>query len=157
MNPTVVNVQKTLSINVIGEQRIVEVEYVTVSLNVQGNLGAGAGTTVSYVAGTNLSALRAVTIDGAGQAIYANNDSIANATVVGVTKSSATTGSPVSICTEGIITDNAWNWVKGPVLLGTNGTLTQTPPAAGLVFVQVGRALTPTSMAVDVDIAIQTI
>jgi uncharacterized protein YgbK (DUF1537 family) len=112
---------------------------------------------VSLTAGENLSALRAVTSDSTGQAVYASNDTLANAQVIGITANAASAGAGVTIKTSGIMTDASWSWTKGTVFLGTNGTLTQTAPTGGAIVVHVGRALTATTLQIDVDSIIQTV
>ena len=112
---------------------------------------------ISLVAAANISALRAVTTDGSGQAVYASNDTLANAQVVGITTTSATTGGTVRVVMNGTITDSFWAWTKGTVYLGTNGNLTQTAPTGGAIVVHVGRALTATTLQIDVDTIITTV
>lgn len=112
---------------------------------------------ISLVAGANLSALRAVTTDGSGEAVYASNDTLANATVFGITATAASDGDNVAVRTSGTITDSSWNWTKGSVFLGTNGALTQTVPTGGAFIVHVGRALTATTLQIDIDTTIQTV
>ena len=112
---------------------------------------------VSLTAGVNLSALRAVTTDANGNAVYASNDTKNNAVVVGLTSAAATAGNAVSVRTAGIVEDANWAWTKGPVFLGTNGALTQTAPTGGSIIVQVARAITATKIAVDIEPIIQTV
>ena len=70
---------------------------------------------ISLVAAANISALRAITTDGNGQAVYASNDTLANAQVVGIATTSATTGGTVRVVMNGTITDASWSWTKGTV------------------------------------------
>lgn len=112
---------------------------------------------LSLTAAVNLSALRAVTTDGSGNAVYASNDTASNAVVVGITFTSALAGQSVQIKTSGIIEDAGWTWTKGPVFLGTNGTLTQTAPTGGAVVVPIGRAIATTKLQIDIDTTIQTV
>ena len=112
---------------------------------------------MSLVAAANISALRAITTDANGEAIYASNDTLANAQVVGIATTSATTGGTVRVVMNGTVTDASWNWTKGTVYLGSNGNLTQTAPTGGAILVHVGRAITPTTLLIDIDTIIQTI
>lgn len=173
---TVVNVQQNLGINVTDGKTVVNVGYpqnVTLdiasmqpsinvedkplTLDVQGNLGGSIGTELTLVAGQNLSALRAVTTNNLGEAVYASNTSVPNALVVGITKTAAAVGGQVQIAPSGLLMDLFWNWTKGPVFLGTNGMLTQTAPTSGAVAVQIGRAITSTQLQVDIDTTILTV
>ena len=112
---------------------------------------------VSLTAGANLSALRAVTSDANGDAVYASNDTLANAQVIGITETAALSGNSVAIRTSGLMTDGSWNWLKGTVYLGANGALTQSVPTGGAIIVHVAKALTATTIQIDIDTIIQTV
>jgi hypothetical protein len=111
---------------------------------------------VSLTAGANLSALRAVTSDANGDAVYASNDTLANAQVIGITETAASSGAAVAIRTSGLMSDANWAWTKGTIYLGTNGQLTQTAPSGGAFVVHVARALTATTIQIDIDSLIET-
>lgn len=144
---------------------IVNVERPNVTVDVGNNITleiqtgglVPIGNDVSFTAGVNLSALRAVTTDANGDAVYASNDTLANAQVVGLTATAANVGQVVTVKTSGFITDASWNWTKGAVFLGTNGTLTQSAPTGGAVIVHVGKALTTTQLQIDIDTTITTV
>lgn len=146
---TVVNVQANdLAVNVSNE---------VITLNIESGGLVAVSQDLTLSAGENLSALRAVTTDGAGNAVYASNATLADAQLVGITLGAASSGQSVGVKTFGTMSDASWNWTKGAVYLGTNGQLTQTAPSGGAVIVQVGRALTPTQLFVDVDTTITTV
>jgi uncharacterized protein YgbK (DUF1537 family) len=98
-----------------------------------------------------------VTSNANGEAVYASNDTLANAQVIGIAANAASQGAGVTIKTSGIMTDASWLWTKGTVFLGTNGQLTQTAPTGGAIVVHVGRALTATTLQIDIDAIIQTV
>lgn len=156
---TVVNVgyPQNVTLDIVGTQPLINVDDKPVTLNIEGNLGGSIGNELTFVAGQNLSALRAVTTNALGQAVYANNTSLADAIVVGITKTSATSGSQIQVLPSGLLVDANWNWVKGPVFLGVNGVLTQTVPTNGSILVHIGKALTATQLQIDIDIFITTI
>jgi hypothetical protein len=112
---------------------------------------------LSLNAGEALSALRAVTSDGNGDAVYASNNTLANAQVIGITETAASSGAAVAIRTSGLMTDPSWSWSKGTIYLGTNGQLTQTAPSGGAFVVHVARALTATTIQIDIDTLIETV
>jgi hypothetical protein len=112
---------------------------------------------LSLNAGEALSALRAVTSDANGDAVYASNDTLANAQVIGITETAASSAASVAIRTSGLMTDPSWSWSKGTIYLGTNGQLTQTAPSGGAFVVHVARALTATTIQIDIDTLIQTV
>jgi hypothetical protein len=135
----------------------IEIEYPQVTLDIQSGGLVPLNVDVSLIAGVNLSALRAVTTDANGNAVLASNATLSDAVVVGITETAATAGNAVSVRTAGIVADSFWSWTKGPVYLGTNGQLTQTAPTGGAIVVHVGRALTATTLQIDIDTTIQTV
>lgn len=146
---TVINVQANdLGVNVNNE---------TITLNIESGGLVAVSQDLQLTAGASLSALRAVTTNSSGEAVYASTDTLGNAQVVGITMGAASSGAQVGVKTFGPISDASWNWTKGPVFLGTNGALTQTAPSGGAIIVQVGRALTATQLFVDVETTITTV
>lgn len=146
---TVVNVQANdLAVNVNNE---------TIVLDIQSGGLIAVSQDLTLTSGVNLSALRAVTTNSSGEAVYASNATLADAQVVGITLGAASSAQQVGVKTFGPMSDANWNWTKGAVYLGTNGQLTQTAPTGGAVIVQVGRALTATQLFVDVDTTITTV
>jgi hypothetical protein len=55
------------------------------------------------------------------------------------------------------MTDSNWSWTKGTIYLGTNGQLTQTAPSGGAFVVHIARALTATTIQIDIDSLIETV
>jgi hypothetical protein len=88
-------------------------------------------------ASINLSALRAVILDNAGQFAYADSGTPSHAyRVAGILPYAISQGAEGIAYRLGEITDAVWNWTRGsPIYLGTNGQLTQTPPATGILLV----------------------
>jgi hypothetical protein len=119
--------------------------------------GSGIGGSVaelkrSGIAAVALSGHRVVTPQTDGQLNYASNDNVAHLTVpLWITTGAASPGSAVETLLFGLMIEPTWTWTPGPVYLGVNGQLTQTPPAVpGAVFIaQVGTATSPTSVFVD--------
>lgn len=119
--------------------------------------GSGIGGSVaelkrSGIAAAALSGHRAVTPQVDGRLVYASNDNAAHlAAPLWITVGAASSGSSVDVLLYGLMIEPSWSWTPGPVYLGANGQLTQTPPAApGAVFLaQVGTATSPTSLFVD--------
>lgn len=111
----------------------------------------GGSSAIVYPAGENISALRAVFIDG-GQAFKADRALLGEAAgVIGVTISSALIGANVSVQTSGVMTDGGWNWATAPnptIYLGVDGALTQTYPATGFGR-EVATALSATSIFIN--------
>ena len=83
------------------------------------------------------------------------NPSLATSTevpaIVGIAFTAATSGNPITVMTEGQITEALWSWTPGePIYCGlAGGTLTQTAPAADAVVV-VGVALSATTINVQI-------
>lgn len=112
---------------------------------------AGSGDTQQYTAGATISALRMLTIDASGNAVYANQDD----TPVGLSLTATSSGDTVTVATsDHVVEDDSWNWTLGqPVLLGTNGTLTQDPTGMTRLTV-VGRPASATRLIVKIQPAI---
>lgn len=147
----------TLVVDIKDQKPTVNVDAHTITLDVESGGLVATSQDLTLTAGENLSALRAVTTNASGEAVYATNTSLANAQVVGVTMSAASAGGTVGVKTFGTMTDASWNWTKGAIYLGTNGVLTQTAPTGGNIIVHVARALTATMIFVDTDTFITTI
>ena len=145
------------TLNVDQRSVIVNVNSDEITLDIKSGGLVPISDDVSLTAGVSLSALRAVTSNSSGQAVYASNDTLANAQVIGITSNAASAGAGVTIKTSGILTDSNWAWTKGTVYLGTNGQLTQTSPSGGAIVVHVGRALTATTLQIDIDTIIETV
>ena len=152
-----VNVQDavTLNVNTLTSQLDLVTEDVVLVVESGGNVGANVDT--SLVAGTSISALRCITTDANGEAKYATPDTLANALVIGISTTAGNVGETIVVKTSGQITDAGWSWTKGAVYLGSNGTLTQTAPSAGSVVVHVAKAITATTIIVDIDTTITTV
>lgn len=61
-------------------------------------------------------------------------------------------GAEVAVLLLGALSEPSWAWAPGPLFLGQNGQLTQTPPSAssGAAFLaEVGCATSPTSVFFD--------
>lgn len=109
--------------------------------------GSGLGT-----ASRPLSGHRVVTPLEDGSLDYASNDNPGHlAAPLWVTATAAGTGGEIEFVVIGLMTEPSWSWTPGPVYLGVNGVLTQTPPAApaAAFLAQVGFATSATSLFVD--------
>ena len=158
MSVSVVNVrQDTLTVDVKQAQPTVNVASYEVTLDIASGGIVPAAIDTTLVASTSLSALRCITTDSSGLAKYATPDSLANAVVIGISTTAANTGENITIKTSGQITDASWNWTKGAIYLGANGSLTQTAPTGGSIIVHVAKAITATTLIIDIDTIIQTV
>jgi hypothetical protein len=119
------------------------------------NSGVGGTARQLWATGTAATALsghRAVTPAQDGSLGYASNDNAAHLhTPLWITSGAASSGAQVEALMLGTMVEPSWTWIPGPVYLGSNGQLTQTPPAApGAAFLaQVGTATSSTSLFVD--------
>jgi hypothetical protein len=155
---SVVNIkQDTLVVDVKQSQPTVNVQSYDLTLDIASGGIVPAAIDTTLVASTSLSALRCITTDSSGLAKYATPDSLANAVVIGISTTSASTGQNITIKTSGQITDASWNWTKGAIYLGANGSLTQTAPTGGSIIVHVAKAITATTLIIDIDTIIQTV
>lgn len=146
----------SLTIDVSDDSPIVNVLSDSLVLDIESGGIVPAAIDTILEAGESISALRCITTNDLGKAKYATPDSIANAMVIGISTNSASIGENVTIKTSGQMTDGNWSFTKGPIFLGSNGTLTQTAPSGGLIVAQIGRAITSTTIVIDIDFTITT-
>jgi hypothetical protein len=106
--------------------------------SVFGVVTSATGVRSAAIAGADLGGHRAIHID-AGAALYAEPSIPSADRVAGITIGAAASGAIVNFQTSGEMVEPSWNWTEGPIYLGPSGTLTQTPPAAG-VSVELGIA-----------------
>lgn len=124
----------------------------------QGPAGpAGDGSNLTKIAGTAIGGHKVVIAYGNTGAQLADKDTASHMHVVlGVTKGAASQGSPVEIQTVGEMIEPSWVWVNGPVFLGSNGIMTQTPPTTGFQL-QIGTAIAPTVLMIKIGAPISLI
>lgn len=146
-----------LTLDVVTQTANVDVVTNTLSLDVASGGIVPANIDLAAEAAINLSALRVVRLDAANKAVYADNDTAANANAVGITTSAATAGATAAIRYAGLLEDLGWAWTQGPIYIGTSGTLTQTAPAGGLIVREVARAISATKIIIDIEPLIQTV
>lgn len=107
-----------------------------------GGVGGVSNLIITTVAETDLGGLRLVA-NGTqfGKVVYANNtDQTHKLNIVGVTQRAVLADEGVPVVTEGYMQDPSWNWARGPLYVGLNGIMTQTPPIAGFIKI-VGTAV----------------
>ena len=116
----------------------------------QGPAGAPGGTTVEFEAGETIHGRRAVMVED-GVVFHPDQSVAADATkVIGIASNAASLGDTVTVQTIGTFTEATWNWTPGFVYCGIDGVLTQSVPATGWVLA-IGRATSPTEIAIDID------
>jgi len=113
-----------------------------------------AGSSAIFATGdaaTSLSGHRVVTPNPDGTLRYATNDDIGDLFApLWITTGAAASGDPADAIVFGPLIEPSWSWTPGPVYLGVNGTLTQTPPEPPAVFLaQIAIATGPTALFVD--------
>ncbi|MBF0161606.1 MAG: hypothetical protein HQL88_04885 [Magnetococcales bacterium] len=114
-----------------------------------GNPGSpgGSGNQVVLQAGQILGGHRAILLDSAGRAVYADSSHVSHAgRLFGITAHAAVADEFVTVHVIGEMLESSWVWdISRPVFLGTNGQLTQVPPSTGFVQV-VGQPITAQSL-----------
>lgn len=157
MSETVNVLTNDITVDIVENKPTVNVVTQALTLDIESGGIVAANIDTVLVAGASLSALRCITTNGSGEAIYATPDSLSNAVVIGISTTAANTGENITIKTSGQITDASWNWTKGAIYLGANGSLTQTAPTGGSIVVHVAKAITATTLIIDIDTIIQTV
>lgn len=68
-----------------------------------------------------------------------------------LTLHAALAGEPVHVVSTGKVVNSSWNWIMGPIYLGLDGTITQTPPEPPDVLwtVQIGFPVDPDSLYLE--------
>lgn len=105
-------------------------------------------------AGENISALRAV-YELNNEVFYldpADSDHIE--LLLGISFTSAPAGQLLSVQRSGVMDDSGWSWIPGPIWLGSNGALTQSPPTTAY-DVRIGAAVSTTRITLNIQDAIQ--
>lgn len=118
--------------------------------------GVDGGTFIkdSAIAAVNLSGHRMVCKNDDNQLIYANPH-FDNYGVLGMTMGSASQNALGEYLISGAIEENSWSWVPGkPLFLQNNGQISQVPPSTGFLL-QVGKALTPSKIFVQIQLLIK--
>jgi len=155
---TTVNVlTNNLIVDVVEETATVNLVTESITLDIESGGIVAANIDTSIVASTSISALRCITTDGSGLAKYATPDTLANAVVIGISTTSGNAGETITVKTSGQLTDASWSWTKGTIYLGSNGALTQTAPSGGAIVVHAAKAITATTIIIDIDTTITTV
>lgn len=115
-----------------------------------GPAGLSGGAALAAIAGEALGGHRAVVLDAAGQAFYADRLTPSHfGRLAGITTGAAVLGASVTLAMSGVVIEPSWSWTpNAPVFLGSTGLLTQTLPIGGFLQV-VGMALNATTLFVN--------
>lgn len=110
--------------------------------------GPEGGATLQRRAGETISALRVV-YERNNRVFYldASDDDHIDL-LLGISVTSAPAEELLNVQRSGVIDDSSWTWLLGPIWLGSAGTLTQSPPAAGY-DVLIGSAVSPTRIILN--------
>lgn len=153
MTKSVTVVDGSASVSVTEEEHTVTLGAIQGPQGPPGPPGSGGPQTVFYTAGEDISGHRVVRVSGS-TAYYADSGTPSHInTVVGISTGAAASGNTVTVQVSGELTEPSWTWSPGAVFLGVSGQLTQTPPATGL-FLKLGKAMTPTTLLIDLQPAI---
>jgi hypothetical protein len=110
----------------------------------------GADSTIQETAVTSLGGHRVVR-GSLGGLRLASAGSLSDAgSAIGITTGAAEAGQPATFQPSGIMTESSWAWTPGPIFLGSNGALTQSPPAAAFEQ-QVAIAISATRIVVQIE------
>lgn len=117
--------------------------------------GAGESANFTLIAGENLSSGRAVMADG-GQAYYFQPTNTAHVgRMIGVTKTSATSGNLVTVQPVGVIQDAALSFGADVVLwVDVDGEITDTQSGSWSILQKAGNSLEDDKMLIDFSITI---
>ncbi|CAN5813981.1 hypothetical protein BH20PSE1_BH20PSE1_01020 [soil metagenome] len=115
----------------------------------QGEPGVGAG--ITRIAAQALGGQRLVYASSASGCDYADNRVFAQRfALLGITQGAVVGGAEATILSYGPFTEPSWSWTPGPLYLGIDGLITQTPPVAPAAFLLVvGVAVDATHVLID--------
>ena len=110
-----------------------------IAVGMQGPAGPGGGggsTTETYVAGATMNGHRVIVTNASGQAVHADNLTVAHANAATkISLGAAVFGGDVQVQLIGRITEPSWAWTPGgTIYVGADGVLTQTPPTLPSAF-----------------------
>lgn len=106
------------------------------------------GTTISAPTAVPLGGHRVIALPLDGPT-YADCRDLSTAdAALGISKDATAAGDDVVIVRLGEITEPSWHWDDGPVLLGHDGTLTQTLPADAAFLLVIGMPTAPDTLFV---------
>lgn len=136
------------------ERVVIREPAITVRVGLPGLQGPPGPPGVSLPPTLTLGAAAAV---GARRAVWLAADGLRHAdalvpdsahALLGLSLHAAAAGAACTVLRLGELSDPAWSFSRGPVWLGSDGNVTQSPPTAG-VAVQVGFALASDRLLVD--------
>ena len=106
---------------------------------------------IDLEAAVNLSALKVITTNVDGKAIYASSSNLDHFNkIVGINERAAVAGGEATVIFAGYMRDDDWTWdLDKPIFLGIDGALTQTPPSSGFRII-VAFPLSETDIIVDI-------
>jgi len=106
---------------------------------------------ISRIAGENISSIKVVYLNNSTDCMLANNTSLSQATVIGISTSSAITGGSLNVLSAGVLIDASLVFaVNQLVFLDINGNMTTTQPASGSYLTQIGFGLGAGSMYIKI-------
>lgn len=157
MSTTVNVLDNDLIVDIVENKPTVNIVTQALTLDIESGGIVASNIDTSLTAGMSISALRCITTNSSGEAVYATPDTLANAVVIGISTTAGSAGDTVTVKTTGELSDASWNWTKGAIYLGANGVLTQTAPSGGAIVVHVAKAITATKIIIDIDTTITTV
>ena len=129
--------------------------YLDGGIGPQGPPGPAGGSVVTYEAGENLSAGRVVVIDGLKAWYFQNTDAAHAGRAFGITTTSATAGSNVSIQIAGVLQDAAFGFTADRIVwVGEDGEIFDTQPVTGAIIQKAGVAVADKKLIIDLSLHI---
>lgn len=124
----------------------------TVEISSSGATTATNPNVISLIAGEALGGQRIVTTNASGSAVYADNTTLTDSNkILGFTRTSAGSGSAITILTLGEMVDASFSFTPDvPIWLGVTGLPTQTPPTGTNLIALCAQALTATKIFIRV-------
>lgn len=118
----------------------------------RGPIGPAGGATFVKVGAQPISGHSVVACDAAGLLVPADSTNPAHrGAVLGLVADAYSPGDDAVVQTAYVLEHWGWSWTPGPVLVGSDGGLVQTPVPGALFAQVVGQALSSTHILIDVN------
>lgn len=129
---------------------VVPAEPAAIRLLVPGPAGPAGGSTLTRFAATVISGHRVIKASGDLLASYPDLAQPLDAELIlGVSTGAASAGAAVAIQTIDELVEPSWSWSLGPVFCGPAGVLVQAPPFGAAWVRQVGVAVAPDRLLIQ--------
>lgn len=161
MEQVAITIQETTEQVTVTVNETTEVVNITVTETVTpvtvtiAETGVIDNSTVTLIAGQNLSAGRVVILDNDRVFYFQNTDRTHQCRAFGITTTSATSGNTVTVAVFGLVQDSSFGFTQDTTLwVGDDGTIYSTQPATGVLIQSAGVAYGDKKVRIDFSLSL---